>query len=67
MTTKTKKPKVRLSGKDGNVFYLMGLCSNALKKAGQKDKSIEMVKKITSEAKSYDEAIQIMADYCEVS
>ena len=60
------KPIVQLSGKDGNVFNLMGICSKTLQRSGQPEKAKEMTKKISSEAKSYDEALSIMSEYCEV-
>jgi len=59
------KPRVKLVGENGNVFNLMGICSRALKDAGQKEKATEMCKKITG-CGSYDEALAIMMDYCEV-
>lgn len=62
----SKKPKVRLSGKNGNVFNLAAICSTALKKVGQADKAKEMQGRILS-AKSYEDALRIMAEYCEVS
>jgi hypothetical protein len=60
------KPRVKLVGEDGNVFNLMGICKRALEKSGQADKAKEMINKITTEAKSYHEALAIMMDYCEV-
>jgi len=62
-----KKPKVKLVGENGNVFNLMAICCKALKKAEMKELADEMVNKIQTEAHSYDEALRIMADYCEVS
>ena len=59
---KDKKPKAAIIGANGNVFNLMGICSQALKKAGYPDKAEEMTKRITN-AKSYDEAIFIMCEY----
>ena len=61
-----KKPKVKLTGQDGNVFNLMGICSKALKKAGYPKKATEMTDKVFS-AGSYDEALQIMMKYVDVS
>ena len=61
-----KKPRVKLVGENGNVFNLMAICSRALKQAGMPEKASEMVNKITGEAESYDEALAIMMDYCEV-
>jgi len=60
------KPKVKLSGENGNVFNLMAICSKALKEAGLQDKAKEMTNKITTTAKSYDQALQIMMEFCEV-
>lgn len=59
------KPKVTLVGEDGNVFNLIGLCSNALKKAGQPELAKEMSTKIFA-CGSYDEALCIMMYYCDV-
>lgn len=60
-----EKPMVQLSGQDGNVFILIGICSKALKKAGMPEKVTEMRKKVRA-SKSYDEALQIMMEYCDV-
>ena len=60
------KPKAKFTGKNGNVFNLIGICSAALKKAGQADKAKEMQTKILSSG-SYEQALAIMAEYCEVS
>jgi hypothetical protein len=61
-----KKPKVKLVGKNGNVFNLMGICASALKKAGQPAEAKEMLAKIMKSG-SYHEALGIMGEYCEVS
>lgn len=61
-----EKPKVKLSGKDGNVFYLIALCSAALKKNNLHDEAKEMSNRCFS-ASSYEEALSIMMEYCEVS
>lgn len=66
MTTETKKPTAKLVGQDGNVFNLIGICSKALKKAGMQDKAKEMAERCF-QAKSYDEALQIMSDYCDLT
>jgi len=63
--TNVNKPKVKLTGEDGNVFNLVGICSRALKNAGQKENAKEMQKKIFS-CGSYSEALAIMSEYCEV-
>ena len=60
------KPKCRLSGTDGNVFAQAGRVSQALKKAGQADKAEEFQSKLVK-CQSYDEALQLMMKYVEVS
>lgn len=65
METTNKKPVVKLSGQDGNVFILIGICSRALKDVGQEDNANRMTSEIMN-SKSYDEALQIMMKYCRV-
>ena len=60
-----EKPRVKLTGENGNVFNLIAICSKALKEAGQADKAKEMGEKIFK-CGSYDKALAIMMDYCEV-
>ena len=60
-----KKPKVRLVGRDGNVFNLMGITAKALKKAGLEKEKKEMMDKVIR-ASSYDQALQIIMEYVEV-
>ena len=61
-----KKPKCALIGQDGNIFNLMGIASRTLKRNGQSEESKEMIEKITTTAKSYDEALCIISDYVEI-
>jgi len=67
MTTNitTEKPTVKLLGKNGNVFNLIGLCSRALRDAGQPDNATKMAAECFG-AGNYDEALQIMMKYCDV-
>lgn len=60
------KPKCKLLGEDGNIFNLMGIVSKTLKRAGQKEESDEMVKRITTEAKNYTHALAILMEYVDV-
>lgn len=60
------KPKCRLIGEDGNIFNLMGIVSRTLKEAGEPEKAEEMIKRITSDAKSYDEALAMLMEYVDV-
>ena len=68
------KPKVQLSGQDGNIFNLMALCSHALKKAGMATEATEMQERITSlkpvpgeKLSGYERALLIMMEYCDVN
>jgi len=60
------KPKVKLTGTDGNVFALTGLCTKALKKEGLESEAKEMADKIF-DSESYAEALSIMSEYCDIS
>ena len=61
-----KKPKCKLVGTDGNVFALAGRVSKALKDAGQFHRAKEFSEKVF-QCGSYDEALQLMMKYAEVS
>ena len=61
-----KKPKAKVIGNDGNVFALISICTKSLRNNGN---SVDEIKKFTDEvysAKSYDEALKIMSNYCEL-
>jgi len=60
------KPKCRLIGENGNIFNLMGIVSRTLKEAGETEKAEEMIQRITSGAKSYDEVLAILMEYVDV-
>lgn len=60
------KIKVKLTGQDGNIFSLVGVAAKALRKNKRNDEA----KKMTSEvwdSESYDEALSIISNYCEIS
>ena len=61
-----EKPRVVLTGADGNVFNLLGICTRALREAGQEEQADELIEKLF-EASSYEHALSIMAEYCEVN
>ena len=61
---KEKKPRCKLIGTDGNIFALLGRASGALRKAGQKEKAKELVKKVFH-CKSYSEALGLIQEYVE--
>jgi hypothetical protein len=59
------KPKVKLTGKNGNAMVIIVNVTRALKGAGWKD---EEVKKVTQDMMSgdYDHLIQVAMEHCEV-
>ena len=59
------KPKCPLIGQDGNIFALMGIASNTLKRNGMADEAKEMRERITSSG-SYDEALCILGEYVDI-
>ena len=59
-----KRPKVKLTDENGNVFNLLGICVKALKKEGMKDEAFELTKKVFHST-SYEDALSIMNQYCE--
>jgi hypothetical protein len=62
----TNKPKVNLVGKNSNVFNLIAICAAALKKANLPNEAKVFTKKCFA-AESYDQALQIMMEYCDVN
>jgi single-stranded DNA-binding protein len=60
------KPKIKLTGQDGNVFNLIAIASRALKKSGKNKEADEMRKKIFA-CDSYSKAITIISEYCKIS
>ncbi len=64
---KQEKPKCALIGEDGNIFNLMGIASRTLKRNGMQEEATEMVNRITTNAKSYDEALIIISEYVEIT
>lgn len=63
--TEGDKPKVKLSGTDGNVFAIIGTMTRALKRAGQPEKAKEFLDK-TKSAHSYDDVLQLCFEYADV-
>lgn len=62
-----KKPKCQLIGQDGNIFNLMGIASRTLKRNNMKQEADEMVNRITTSARSYDEALMIIDEYVDIT
>ena len=65
MENTTEKPVAKVVGEDGNVFVTLGICTRVLKKAGQGDKVKELTDRVFA-SHSYEEALSIMMDYCEL-
>lgn len=53
------KPFVKLSGEDGNVFFIMARCQQAAKKAGWSAERWEAVQKDMNSG-DYDHALQVV-------
>ena len=60
------KPKVRLTGTDGNVFAVIGAVAGALKRAGLDAEAREFTSKAFA-SESYGEVLMLAAEYAEVS
>jgi hypothetical protein len=65
MKNTVKKPKVTLTGENGNTLNLLSICSKALKSVGMNDRAKELQQKVF-DAKSYEEALALMGEYCDV-
>ncbi len=61
-----QKPDCNFAGQDGNIFNLMGIASSTLKRNGMSEEAKEMVDRITSDAKSYYEALGIISEYVNI-
>lgn len=59
-----EKPSVKLIGKDGNAFFILGTVKRALLKAGMKKESEEFLRKATSG--DYDNRLRVVMEYVDV-
>lgn len=59
------KPEAKLIGKDGNVFYIIGVVTKALREAGLDDEAAEF-SKLVHACSSYDAALQLVMKYVKV-
>ena len=64
---KLSKPDCHLIGQDGNIFNLMGIAARTLRENGLYAQSKEMTKRITDSAQSYDEALNIIGEYVNIT
>lgn len=65
MVIKHPEIVVQLVGQDGNVFNLMGIVANALRKNGFGEEVQEFITDVTS-SKSYHEALAVMIRWVDV-
>ncbi|KKL94202.1 hypothetical protein LCGC14_1867050 [marine sediment metagenome] len=65
MNENVEKPYVQLSGKDGNVFAIIGRVRESLNKAGLRDKAKEFTKLAMSQH-SYGDVLILCNEYCDV-
>ncbi len=59
-----QKPKVKLIGKDGNAFFILGTVRKALVKNGMEQEAKEFMEKATSS--DYDNLLKVVMDYVDV-
>lgn len=59
------KPKCKLIGEDGNIFFILGRVGRVLKDNGMADKEKECTDRVMASG-SYEEALGIIMEYVEV-
>lgn len=64
--TEKIKPIAQLTGENCNVFNLTGICVKALKREKQNDEALDLMLRVLR-AHTYDDAIVIMGEYCELN
>jgi len=62
-----KKPRVKLTGEDGNIYFIMARCDRAARKADWPEERRRAVMKRIQDAPSYHEALGIVADEFDAS
>ena len=66
METGYEKPTVKLIGTDGNVFALIGLTSDALKKIGRNDLARQFRERALN-SESYYDVLCLIEEYVEIT
>jgi hypothetical protein len=61
---KKQKPKVKLIGRDGNAFCIIGTVRKALLKEGMKKEAEEFMKKVTFS--DYNNLLRVVMEYVDV-
>ena len=55
-----EKLTVKLTGENGNIFFLIAICRKALKKSGQSKEVIDAFTNRVSATRSYDAALALI-------
>ena len=61
---KKQKPQVKLIGRDGNAFFIIGTVRKALLKEGMGQEAKEFMEKATSG--DYNNLLRVVMDYVDV-
>lgn len=59
---KNSKPPCKLTGEDGNIFFILGRVRQTLKAHGKNDQAQEVSERVMA-CGSYDEALKIIMEY----
>ena len=59
-----KRPKMKLAGMDGNIFFILGKASQLLKRSGQPEQAKEMTDRVYQSG-DYHQALSIISEYVE--
>ena len=62
-----KHPKLKLSGQDGNVFFIIGRATRALREAGATDEEIRAFQTEVTTTTNYNSTIAAIMKWCRVS
>ena len=65
MNTPKTDIRVRLTGEDGNIFFILGRVREALRRGGRADLVAEATVAVTS-SRSYAEALARITEYVEI-
>lgn len=64
MNSSFHKPKMKLLGEDGNIFFIMARAGRLLEANGQKAEADEMVRRVKASG-NYYKALRIISEYVE--
>ncbi|MCP4570563.1 MAG: hypothetical protein GY841_23510 [FCB group bacterium] len=65
MKAPEKKPFVKLTGADGNAFFIIGTAARALQRAGADKEYIDQFR-LEAESGDYDNVLQTVMKHCDV-